>query len=172
RMLTSLSPRTRARVRLRLGWVNSFLRNHPKAIAGLNEAKRLFLELGDDLGMSESHYALGRTYIEINEFRIARDHLVAAASFQKTALDRELLAQIYRRLGNVDFHEGALTSSKENYMKALELAEGSTNTNLIGGVLLDLGTILIHGLPGENDESARYLERGIDYLDRGGHKDY
>ena len=172
RQVSALSPRTRARVRLRLGWVNSFLRNNPKAIAGLNEAKRLFLELADDLGMSEAHYALGRTYIEINEFRIARDHLVAAASFQKTALDRELLAQIYRRLGMVDFSEGAFASSKENYLKALDLAEGSTNTNLIGGVLLDLGTILIHGFPGENEESARYLERGIDYLERGGHKDY
>ena len=172
RQVTTLSPRTRARVKLRLGWVNSFLRNNPKAIAGLNEAKRLFLELADDLGMSEAHYALGRTYIEINEFRIARDHLVAAASFQKTALDRELLAQIYRRLGMVDFSEGAFVSSKENYLKALELAEGSSNTNLIGGVLLDLGTILIHGFPGENEESARYLERGIEYLERGGHKDY
>jgi DNA-binding NtrC family response regulator/tetratricopeptide (TPR) repeat protein/transposase len=172
RQVTILSPRTRARVKLRMGWVNSFLRNNPKAIAGLNEAKRLFLELADDLGMSETHYALGRTYIEINEFRIARDHLVAAASFQKTALDRELLAQIYRRLGMVDFSEGAFASSKQNYLKALELAEGSTNTNLIGGVLLDLGTILIHGFPGENEESARYLERGIEYLERGGHKDY
>ncbi|HSE37133.1 MAG TPA: sigma 54-interacting transcriptional regulator [Blastocatellia bacterium] len=172
RQVAVLTPRTRARVKLRLGWVNSFLRNNPKAIAGLNEAKRLFLELADDLGMSETHYALGRTYIEINEFRIARDHLVAAASFQKTALDRELLAQIYRRMGMVDFSEGAFASSKENYLKALELAEGSTNTNLIGGVLLDLGTILIHGFPGENEESARYLERGIEYLERGGHKDY
>jgi len=172
RMLTSLSPRTRARVRLRLGWVNSFLRNHPKAIAGLNEAKRLFLELGDDLGMSESHYALGRTYIEINEFRIARDHLVAAASFQKTALDRELLAQIYLRLGTVDFFEGVFTSSKENYLKALDLAEGSPNPNLIGTVLVGLGTTIIHGHPGEAKDSIRYLERGIEYLVKGSHKDY
>lgn len=172
RMLASLSPRTRARVRLRLGWVNSFLRDHAKAIAGLNEAKRLFLELGDDLGMSESHYALGRTYIEINEFRIARDHLVAAASFQKTALDRELLAQIYSRLGTVDFYEGAFTSSKENYLKALELAEGSTNPNLIGMVLVGLATTLIAGQPVEAKDSIRYLERGIEYLEKGGHKDY
>lgn len=172
RMVTSLSPRTRARVRLRLGWVNSFLRNHPKAIAGLNEARRLFLEQGDELGMSETHYALGRTYIEINEFRIARDHLVAAASFQKTALERDLLAQIYRRLGTVDFYEGVFTSSKENYLKALELAEGSVNQNLIGVVLVDLGTMIIHGHPGEAKDSIRYLERGIEYLERGGHKDY
>jgi hydrogenase-4 transcriptional activator len=171
RMLALLSPRTRARVRLRLGWVNSFLRNNPKAIAGLNEAKRLFLELGDDLGMSEAHYALGRTYIEINEFRIARDHLVVAASFQKTALDRDLLAQIYRRLGTVDFSEGAFSSSKASYLKALELAEGSNNTNLIGSVLLDLGTTL-GGELAERREAVRYMERGIGYLERGGHKDY
>jgi len=172
RTVASLSPRTRARVKLRLGWVNSFLRNHPKAIASLNEAKRLFLELGDDLGMSEAHNALGRTYIEINEFRIARDHLVTAASFQKTALDRELLAHIYRRLGTVDFFEGVFTSSKENYLKALELAEGSVNPNLIGSVLVDLATTIIHGHPGEAKDSIRYLERGIEYLERGGHKDY
>lgn len=172
RTVGSLSPRTRGRIRLRLGWVNSFLRNQPKAIAALNEAKRLFLELGDDLGMSEAHYALGRTYIEINEFRIARDHLVTAASFQKTALDRELLAQIYRGLGNVDFHEGVFTSSKESYLKALELAEGSSNPNLLGTILVNLGTTLIHGHPGEAKDSIGYLERGIAYLEKGGHKDY
>jgi len=172
RMVAALSPRTRARVRLRLGWVNSFLRNHPKAIATLNEARRLFLEIGDDLGTSEANSALGRTYIEINEFRIARDHLLAAANIQKTALDRELLADIYRRLGTVDFFEGLFTNSKENYLKALELAEGSANSNLVGTILLDLGTAIIHGSPAENKESIKYLERGIEYLEKGGHKDY
>ncbi len=172
RLFSSLATRTKARLRLRLGWVNSFLRNHAKAIASLNEAKRLFLEQGDDFGMSETQYALGRTYIEINEFRIARDHLLAAASNPKTALDRELLSQIHRRLGAVDFGEGAFSSSRQNYMKAFELAEGSTNANLIGGVLVDLGTTLFFGYPGENQESAKYLERGIEYLEKGGHKDY
>jgi hydrogenase-4 transcriptional activator len=170
RLIASFSPRTRARLRLRLGWVYSFMRDHAKAIASLNEARRQFLELGDDLGMSEAHYALGRTYIEINEFRIARDHLLAAASNQKTALDRELLAQIHRRLGTVDFSEGAFSSSKVHYLKALELAEGSTNTNLIGGILLDIGTTLFG--PGENQEAINYMERGIVYLEKGGHKDY
>ncbi|HEX9136844.1 MAG TPA: sigma 54-interacting transcriptional regulator, partial [Nitrospirota bacterium] len=57
-------------------------------------------------------------------------------------------------------------------MKALELAEGSSNPNLIGGVLVDLATTLIHGHPGEAKDSIRYLERGIEYLEKGGHKDY
>ncbi|MFY9607143.1 MAG: sigma 54-interacting transcriptional regulator [Blastocatellia bacterium] len=172
RMLALLSPRTRARVRLRTGWVNSFLRDHAKAIAALNEARRLFLELGDDLGMSEAHYGLGRTYIEINEFRIARDHLVFAAGFQKTAQDPTLLAQIYNRLGVVDFHEGAFSSSTQNYLKALELVEGSGNTNPLGLILLNLGTSIFHGYPSEREESATYLKRAIECFEKGGHKDY
>ncbi|MFL6278357.1 MAG: sigma 54-interacting transcriptional regulator [Blastocatellia bacterium] len=172
RLTSSLPLKRRGRLRLRLGWVHSFLGNYPKAIAALNEAKRLFIEIGDDLGVSEAHYALGRTYIEINEFRIARDHLVTAASNQKTALDRELLAQIYRRLGTVDFSEGAFSSSKQHYLKALELAEGSPNTNLIGGILMDIGTTLFEGYPGEKQEAINYLQRGIAYLEKGGHKDY
>ncbi|MCI0562953.1 MAG: helix-turn-helix domain-containing protein, partial [Nitrososphaera sp.] len=62
--LSRLTPPTRARAKLRIGWAQSYLRNFPKAIASLNEAKVLFLELQDELGISEVQYALGRTYIE------------------------------------------------------------------------------------------------------------
>jgi DNA-binding NtrC family response regulator/tetratricopeptide (TPR) repeat protein len=172
RMLGLLGARTRARVKLRLGWVDCFLGKHPKAIASLNEAKRVFFELGDELGMSEVHYALGRTYIELNEFRIARDHLIAAINAQKTARDRELLALVYQRLGTVDFGEGAFSSSKEFYLQALELAEGSANTNLIGGILVNLGTMLFGGELSDKQEAIKYLQRGIGYLEKGGHKDF
>jgi len=172
RLIGSLPIKLRGRLRLRLGWIHSFLGNHAKAFAALNEGKRLFLEIGDDLGASEAHYALGRTYIDINEFGIARDHLISAASNQRASLDRQLLAQIHRRLGTVDYFEGAFSSSKQHYLKALELAEGSTNINLTGGILLDIGTTLFGGNPGETQEAINYLQRAISYLERGGHKDY
>ena len=176
--LSMLSPTTRSRVRLRIGLAQSYLGNYPEAIASLNEAKILFLELRDDLGVSEAQYALGRTYIEINEFRIARDHLLAAASVQKVTMNRELLARIYLRLGTVDFSEGAFSNSKDNYMEALKLVEGSSNTNLLGMVLLNLGTTIYHigsvsgGYKGEREKSAEYLKRAIVCLKTGGHKDY
>src|SRR5215470_15445135 len=119
--LSSLSPRTRAYARLRVGWVHSWLKNQPKAIASLNDAKKIFLELQDELGVCETHYALGRTYIDISEFRIARDHLLAAADSQVTTSDRELLAKIYLQIGTVDFYEGAFSACKEVYLKALDL---------------------------------------------------
>jgi transcriptional regulator with GAF, ATPase, and Fis domain/tetratricopeptide (TPR) repeat protein len=169
RALSDLSPRTRARVRLRIGWVSSWLKNYPKAIASLNEAMKLYLELQDSLGVSEANYAIGYTYVRINEFRIARDYLLAAVSAQKTMKDGELLARIYNRLGAVDFFESAYSSAKEHYLKALALAEETSKTNLIGTILLGLGTI--YDDPSERDEQAHYLKRAIENLERGGHKD-
>jgi hydrogenase-4 transcriptional activator len=179
KFLTELSPLMRARVKLRLGWVNSWSRNYPEAMAFLNEAKKVFIELQNDSGICETHYALGRTYIEINEFRIARDHLLAAARFEGKIFQAELMAQIYSRLGTVDFNEGAFARSKENYLKALQFAEGSTNNNLIGMILVNLGTALVEGYVAEQSEVARnnnrateYLERAVVHLEIGGHKNY
>jgi tetratricopeptide (TPR) repeat protein len=171
RALSGLHLKSRARLRLRIGWVSSWLKNYPKAIASLNEAMKHYVELHDNLGVSEANYAIGHTYIRINEFRIARDYLGAAASVQKTTIDRELLARIYDRLGAADFYEGAFTSAKENYLKALDLAESTSNTNLIGTILLNLGTTYNDDLS-ERDDQARYLKRAIEYLEKGGHKDH
>jgi transcriptional regulator with GAF, ATPase, and Fis domain/tetratricopeptide (TPR) repeat protein/transposase len=179
KLLNALSPLLRARLKLRIGWAYSWLRFYPEAIAALNEAKKLFLELQNDLGVCETHYALGRTYIEINEYRIARDHLLTAAKFEGKIYNPELLAQIYSRLGTVDYSEGAFSSSKDNYLKALKFAEGSTNNNLLGSILLNLGTAFLEGYVAEQTEAARhssmiteYLERAVYHLERGTHRDY
>ena len=170
-VLSPLPPRTRARIKLRIGSVHSWLRNAPKAIASLNEAKKLFLEFQDDLGVSEAHCTLGRTYIRLDEFRIARDHLLFALNFQNTNSDRELLARIYDQLGTVSFSEGAFSSARENYLKALGLAEGSADMNLLGMILLNLGTTLDEGYLGEHEQSAKYIKRAIEHLKMGGRKD-
>jgi DNA-binding NtrC family response regulator/tetratricopeptide (TPR) repeat protein/transposase len=170
RALSALVAESRARIRLRIGWVSSWLKNYPKAIASLNEAMKLYLELQNNLGVSEANYAIGHTYIRINEFRIARDYLEEAANVQKTPVDKELLARIYDRLGAVDFYEGAFSSARENYQRALDLAEVTSNTNLIGAILVNLGTT--YDDLGEHEEQARYLKRAIEYLEKGGHKDH
>jgi hydrogenase-4 transcriptional activator len=179
KLLINISPLLKARLKLRIGWAYSWLRFYPEAIAALNEAKKIFLEMQNDLGVCEAHYALGRTYIEINEYRIARDHLLTAARFEGRVYNPELLAQIYSRLGTVDYSEGAFSSSKDNYLKALKFAEGSTNNNLLGAILLNLGTAFLEGYVADQTEVARhsslvteYLERAVYHLEKGTHRDY
>jgi|GEM_PF-101045 len=166
-----LSQKMQAQVRLRLGWAYSWLGNHPKAIARLNEALKGCMEVEDNAGASAAHYALGRTYIEIEEYKIARDHLLKAIEFQRLINDRELLAQIYWRLGVVDYYEGDFNSAKASYSKALEFVEGSSDTRLLGSILLNLGVIYITEERGEREEATRCIERAIEYLVRGNHKD-
>lgn len=179
KLLVQLTPLNRAQMKLRLGWAESWLRNYPEAIAALNEAKKLFLELQFDTGVCEAHYALGRTYIEINEFRIARDHLLTAAKFHGKVYRPELMAKIYSRLGIVGFYEGSFANSIDNYLKALKIAEDTTNDNLIGMILLNLGTTYYEGYVAEQSEASRhtgiaaeYLERAVKHLEKGGKTDY
>jgi DNA-binding NtrC family response regulator/tetratricopeptide (TPR) repeat protein/transposase-like protein len=177
--LSELTPLMRARVKLRLGWINSWSRNYPEAIASLNEAKKLFIELQNDSGICEAHCALGRTYIEINEFRIARDHLLAAARLEGKIYNPELLAHVYSRLGTIDYSEGAFSNARDNHLIALKYAESSTNDNLIGMILGNLGTTHLEEYVADQTEAARhssqvtdYLERAVIHLEKGGHRDY
>lgn len=168
--VSSLSAEMRARVKLQLGWANAGLRNYPRAIASFNEARKSYSDLRDDLGISKSHFGLGSTYGEINEFAIARDHLIAAVSFQSVEDDRDLLAKILDRLGSVDFYEGKFASAKQNYLKALEIAQGSKNANILGRILLNLGTPYNWAHVGELKEQEEYFKRAIESLKLGGKK--
>ncbi|KAF0241207.1 MAG: hypothetical protein FD167_4033, partial [bacterium] len=67
----------RGNINLRLGWVYSWLGDHPRAIALLNQSLKEFKEISYEIGIGEAYHALGRTYIvEIEEYKIARDHLL------------------------------------------------------------------------------------------------
>lgn len=172
KVVRSLPDRCRARVKLRLGWAYSWLRNHPSAIASLNEARKLFLELKDQGAVCETLLAMGRTYIELREPRIARDHLLEILKLRQSTDDHELMARTYTRLGNVDFYEGAFKSSNEHYLKALKLAEACANPNVIGLVLLNLGISSYYDDPGERGKAANYRRRAIECLSERGHKGY
>lgn len=169
-ILSSLSGEVRARVKLSLGWANSWLGRYPEAIAHLNDAKKLFHELQDEIGLSEAHFALGRTYGEINEFVIARDHLLAALDSQRKRRDLELLALIHDRLGSTDFYGGSFAGAKQSYLKALELADGVRNPNVLGRILLNLGIVCHIAHLGQREESVEYYRRAIASLEQGGNR--
>ena len=165
-----LPDKSRAQVKLRLGWAYSWLRNHPSAIASLNEAKKLYAGVEDKMGVGESLLALGRTYIELRESRIARDHLLEILKLQESVDNRELMAKTYTRLGTVDFYEGCFNSQNEHYLKALELAEHCANPNVLGLVLLNLGISSFYDDPDDRAKAANYTRRAIDCLSDGGHQ--
>jgi DNA-binding NtrC family response regulator/tetratricopeptide (TPR) repeat protein/transposase len=170
-VIAKLSPLTRARTKLRIGWAHSWLRDHAKAIAALNDAKKIFLELQDEIGVCEAHHALGRTYIGISEFRIARDHLLAAVQNQSLA-DADLMARIYLQLGTIEVYEG-LHSARDNYLEALAYVNKCPvkNENIEGMILLNLGTVRDEDDPARRKDAIEYAAKAISCLEKTRHKD-
>jgi DNA-binding NtrC family response regulator/tetratricopeptide (TPR) repeat protein len=168
--ISLLQAGTRGRVKLRLGCVHDSRKDQAKAIASFNEAKKIFLELQDQHGICEANCALGRSYIGLSEYRIARDHLLSAIPILQHIDDKTLAARVYVQIGTVDYYEGSFRSSKESYLKALELAEGHANRNLIGVILHNLGNSFNDDDPLDRIEAAEYNRRGIALLEETGRK--
>ncbi|MFY9224068.1 MAG: sigma 54-interacting transcriptional regulator [Blastocatellia bacterium] len=164
-----LSIQVRGNVNLRLGWVYSWLGDHPRAIALLNQALKEFKDIGFESGVGEAYHALGRTYIvEIEEYKIARDHLLEAIDYQRRAGDTHALAQTYLRLGLIDYQEGQLTTAKENFLGAINLAESSTDHILQGALQINLAAVYFDQC--EIEAATKSYELAIEHLEKVGHK--
>jgi hydrogenase-4 transcriptional activator len=169
--LSTLPLELRGKVRIRLGWVYSWLRNYARAIARLNEAIKIFRESEDVESLAEAHYTLGRTYVMgINESSMARDHLERAIELQRHSGNRHFLAQVYLRLGVVEFNEGNIDKATGFWESARELAEGSTDDNLLGQISVNLATARIHADRGERDKATEDLEHAIYHFGRCGNQ--
>lgn len=159
----------RGNINLRLGWVYSWLGDHPKAIALLNQSLKEFKEINQEVGIGEAYHALGRTYIvELEEYKIARDHLLEAIEYQRRASDPHALAQTYLRLGLIDYQEGHLKTAKDRFLEAASLAEGSTDHSLQGALHINLAAVYFDQC--EIETATRSYELAIEHLEKVGHK--
>lgn len=164
-----LSPQLRGEATLRLGWVYSLTGDPPRAIALLNQALKEFKEIGYEAGIGEAYHALGRTYIvEVEEYKIAHDHLQEALDYQRRSGDTHALAQTYLRLGLIDYREGDISTARKHFTEAVRLAEGSTDYTLLGALYINIATVYFEQC--ETEEATHYFQMAIKYLERAGHK--
>ena len=165
-----LSPKLQAKVKLRLGWGYSRLSNYAKALARFNEARTIYVGLGDLEGLGAIHYALGYVYVEINESNLARSYLLKALEDLRYSEDARLLARIHIDLGLVNYKEGDLEGAKANYLKAQAYAEGLTDSSLLGLIAMNLGAIYVDY--GKRDEATEYLVKAVKEFTLSGQNSY
>ncbi|HND17944.1 MAG TPA: sigma 54-interacting transcriptional regulator [Acidobacteriota bacterium] len=181
-----------AHTRLRLGWGYTWHGNQPRALARMNEALRLFLDGGCLDGVGAAHYAIGRTYAEINEFKIGRDRIWQGLRLLMKQIETgaeykswnpewvedtvstwrtRLMARMHLSLGVIDYCEGNFDAAKKNYVRALELATSAAHDrNLLGLVAMNLA--LIHDQVGERRDAKKYYEQAIEDFTKGGHEGF
>lgn len=159
--LSRLSDKLQAEMLLRIGGTCSWLAQYPKAAARINESVRIFTILGDREGITRGYFELSRLYININEYKIARDYLQRALGYAESFNNRRLIAQILLRLGMVAHYEGDFAEAKLHYRRALKMVEGSREYRLLGSLQMDLANTLFFEERGSADQIIELYESAV-----------
>ncbi|MBL8148884.1 MAG: sigma 54-interacting transcriptional regulator [Blastocatellia bacterium] len=163
----SVSVKERAEIDLRLGCLYKLSGNLPKAIALLNQAIKNFKESGYEASIGEAYYMLASSYIESEEYKIARDYLLEAVEYQRKSSESSFLSWIYLKLGFIEYKEQNLSSAKNYFCQALSLAKELKDTLLQSVSQINLANVEYN--LAELDEAQHLYQSAIEYLELLGH---
>jgi hydrogenase-4 transcriptional activator len=159
-----LTTASQFQVWLRLGSLQGYLGDHPRAISYLKSALALAEKShqADDLGAC--HMVLGRIYRAIGEAQFARDHLRTALHHHRQIGQWAALAQNYFLLGNVYLNEGEMNAARENFEQAIKIIGDRRAPLLLGSIYTSLSNLILLQEYRQATEGVETLEKAIFYL--------
>ncbi len=161
---SQLAPASQFQVWLRLGSLQGYLGDHPRAISYVKSALALVekSQHADDLGAC--HMVLGRIYRGIGEAQFARDHLRTALHHHRQIGQWAALAQNYFLLGNVYLNEGEMNAARENFEQAIKIIGERRAPLLLGSIYTSLSNLILLQEYRQATEGVETLEKAIYYL--------
>ncbi len=159
-----LPPASQFQVWLRLGSLQGYLGDHPRAISYLKSALALVekSQQADDLGAC--HMVLGRIYRAIGEAQFARDHLRTALHHHRQIGQWAALAQNYFLLGNVYLNEGEMQAAREHFEQAIKIIGDRRAPLLLGSIYTSLSSLILLQEYRQATEGVETLEKAIFHL--------
>ncbi len=151
-------------VRLRLGSVEGYAGDHPRAISHLEAALKIAEERQDLEGIGACYLVLGRIYRAIGETRFARDYLLRALQAHRKLGGWAQLAQNYFLLGNVCISEGDFSGARAHFEQAIKLIGDRQAPLLLGSIYTSLSNLILLGEQGQASYGVEVLEKAIFYL--------
>jgi hydrogenase-4 transcriptional activator len=136
-----LSEPTRLHVLLRLAWAYSFNNDAPRAVGLFVQALRGARRLNADEQIGACHLGLGRTYLSVSEFRLARDHYAAALERYRRVGDWRMLAKVHLSVSNVAAREGRHRDAIHSVEQAIALVGDRGEHDLLCRAYNDLSVI-------------------------------
>ena len=161
---SQLAPTSQFQVWLRLGSLQGYLGDHPRAISYVKSALALAekSQHADDLGAC--HMVLGRIYRGIGEAQFARDHLRTALHHHRQIGQWAALAQNYFLLGNVYLNEGEMNAARENFEQAIKIISDRRAPLLLGSIYTSLSNLILLQEYRQATEGVETLEKAIYHL--------
>lgn len=161
---SQLSPPTQFQVWLRLGSLQGYLGDHPRAISYVKSALALAEKSQNEEELGACHMVLGRIYRGIGEAQFARDHLRVALQHNRKIGQWAPLAQNYFLLGNVYLNEGEMNAARENFEQAIKIIGDRRAPLLLGSIYTSLSNLILLQEYRQATEGVATLEKAIYYL--------
>ena len=149
---------------LRLGSLQGYLGDHPRAISYLKSALALAEKSQTPEDFGACHMVLGRIYRAIGEAQFARDHLRTALRHHRQIGQWAALAQNYFLLGNVYLNEGEMSAARENFEQAIKIIGDRRAPLLLGSIYTSLSNLILLQEHRQATEGVETLEKAIYYL--------
>jgi hydrogenase-4 transcriptional activator len=139
-----LSDRSQMGVLIRLGWSYSFSNDIPRAIALFNQAIEIARRLGDDAGIGDCYFGLGRAYRNFNEVRIASDQYTSALEHYRRVGEWRKLAESYISIGQINALVGDYRAALQSVKQALAIIGDHEEHNLRGRAYMYMAVTYDH----------------------------
>jgi len=161
---SQLASSSQFQVWLRLGSLQGYLGDHPRAISYVKSALTMAEKSQNEEELGACHMVLGRIYRGIGEAQFARDHLRVALQHNRKIGQWVPLAQNYFLLGNVYLNEGEMNAARENFEQAIKIIGDRRAPLLLGSIYTSLSNLILLQEYRQATEGVETLEKAIHYL--------
>lgn len=156
---SQLASSSQFQVWLRLGSLQGYLGDHPRAISYVKSALTLAEKSQNEEELGACHMVLGRIYRGIGEAQFARDHLRVALQHNRKIGQWVPLAQNYFLLGNVYLNEGEMNAARENFEQAIKIIGDRRAPLLLGSIYTSLSNLILLQEYRQATEGVETLEK-------------
>ncbi|MCY7408872.1 MAG: sensor histidine kinase [Chitinophagales bacterium] len=125
-----------------MGLVNFNLSEYEKAFIYFDNAYRVFLEAGDQWGISNVLNNIGLIYLRLGDYTKALDHFLSSLEIKKESHDRYGTANVMISMAAIHRETGNYTDAELLLKESLLIGEELKSDVLLSKGLLELGVIL------------------------------
>lgn len=139
-----------------------------EALERVEEAIALSEELGYDEGRNKAYQLLGTIYLDKGDLDSAEIFFHLAREYYENEEVKDELAQVYRRLGQVQTERNSYNLAEKYYSQEMRLAREIGDQRLLGNAYNDWATLKIsrgwHSRERDSDMSDQYFQEAIPYI--------
>jgi len=137
--LSNMELKDKARMLRRKAHAESRMQDLMAAKEHLDLSMEICERLGDQNGLADTYKGMGYLFILMEVKDTARHYLSKGLEMATECDDKELMGKILVDLGNTEFFDHEFGKAREEYLRAIQLLEGTGNRNELARAYNNLG---------------------------------